>query len=110
MVTGEWGFESSLDWYTLMTSTFRNHDNDVLGDGFVRAVKFSLLGGADLQVLYGCLVHGVLWDGDGAILKVIGFGEYPCVTRGRLLDASIRGEHMLDLFCIVKDAGGHASD
>ena len=60
----------------------------------------------DLDVLDGRLFHEVLADGDGAVSKIIGLGEYPRIPCGRLLDAVIQGERVLDLFYVVEDVGG----
>ena len=35
--------------------TISNHADDVLGDAFVRASEFYLLGDRDLHVIYGCV-------------------------------------------------------
>ena len=61
------GFAGGLAWCTLKTSNIRNHGDDVLSDGFVRAVEFYLLGSGVICVLDGFLVHEVLTDGDGDV-------------------------------------------
>ena len=60
-----------------MASTINDHADDILGDGFVRARKFSLLGSGDICVFDGRLVSKVLTYGDLAVFKIIGFGKDP---------------------------------
>ena len=58
------GFLCGLTWHTLVVITISDHAEDVLGDVFVRASEFSLLGGRDIFIFDGHLFHEVLTDGD----------------------------------------------
>ena len=68
------------------------------------------MGGGDLFILDGCLVHEVFSNGDGAVFKVIGIGEDPYVTCGRLIDSDIHGERVLGMLCVFEDAVGRTSE
>ena len=71
------GFECGLTWRALTASTISDHDDDIHGDGFVRSIKFSLLGGGDICVFDGRLVHKVLTDGDLTVFEIISLGKDP---------------------------------
>ena len=63
----------------------------------------------DVRVLDGCLVHGFLTDGDGAVFETAIIGKYPRIPRGWLLDVAIDYVFMFFLLCVTKDAGGSTS-
>ena len=71
------GFECGLTGSALTAITISNYAGDVLGDGFVGASGFSLLGAGYICVFYGRLVHEFLTDGDGYVFKMIGIGKDP---------------------------------
>ena len=54
----------------------------------------------------GLLVHEILEDGDGIVFKTVSLGEYPQIPHVYLIGTAIHGEHVMDLFFFVKDAGG----
>ena len=67
------------------------------------------MGGIDLCVLDGCLVHEVLTDGDGSVFEIISIGKDPVVLHGRFIYVAVHGERVLDVFWVVEEAGGCAS-
>ena len=77
---GGTGLAGVMTWRALVTGTISNHADDVLGDGFVGASKFSLLSGGYICVLGVRLVHEVVVDGDVAVFKTVGLGKDPCVN------------------------------
>ena len=99
-----------LTWRALETGTISNHADNFVGDVFFGAGKFSLWSGRDLRVLDVRLVHEILSDGNGAVFKIVVLGEEPRIPRGRLFDADVHDERVLDLFCVIEDTGGSTSD
>ena len=57
--------------------TIINHDDYVLGDGFVIAIEFDFLNDRDLHILDGRLVHELLAYVDRSIFEIVGLGEDP---------------------------------
>ena len=70
-------FLCGLTWHVLSEITISDHANNVIGNGFVGASEFSLLGGGYLCVSDEHLVHEVLIDDDGDIFEIIGLGKDP---------------------------------
>ena len=73
---------------------------------FLEPVNFALLSGGDIFLLDGRLAHKFLEDGNVSIFKIVGLGEDPLITCGRLLDVAVHGGRVLDLLYIVEDTGG----
>ena len=57
-------FAFGLTWRELVAITKSDHAVDVLGDSFVGVSEFAILGGGDIRIFDGLLVHEVLIDGD----------------------------------------------
>ena len=94
---GVTGFVCGLTWRALAEITVSNHDEDVFSDSCVGSSEFSILGSGYICVFDGCLVHEVLTDGHGSVLEIIGLGKEPWVPHGRLLDAAVHSDGVLDL-------------
>ena len=77
---------------------------------FFKLDKFYLLSNEDLCVIDVRLVHEFLVDGDGYVFEIVNIREDPWIPCGRLLDAAVHREDMLDLFYVVDEADGHTND
>ena len=71
------GFACGLTWRELAASTISNNTDNVLGDGFLGANEFSLLGGGFIRLFDVHLFDEVIIDGDGAVFKIIGLVKDP---------------------------------